>query len=68
VWTVEGEGGQWTQPITGAGALEVFRTIQTDGIPLEKDITGKRHMRDMNARNVKRREFNCGAKMQNVKK
>lgn len=25
-------------------------------------MTSKRHMRDMNARNMKRRKFNCGAK------
>lgn len=55
--------GSGTQPIAGGGGIGGVRAIQTNGISLEKDITCKRHMRDMNARNVKRREFNCGAKM-----
>jgi hypothetical protein len=64
VWTGRGRGsGSGTQPIAGGGGVGSVRAIQTDGISLEKDITCKRHMRDMNARNVKRREFNCGAKM-----
>lgn len=64
MWTGQRRrGGSGTQPIT-AGGVGSVRTIQTDGISLEKDMTGKRHMRDMNARNVKRRKFNCGAKME----
>lgn len=64
MWTGRGRSsGSGTQPIASAGGVGSVRAIQTNGISLEKDISCKRHMRDMNARNVKRREFNCGAKM-----
>jgi hypothetical protein len=64
VWTGRGRRrGSGTQPIAGAGGVGGVRPIQTNGISLEKDITCKRHIRDMNAGNVKRRGFNCGAKM-----
>lgn len=63
MWAGRGRSrGSGTYPIAG-GDVGSVRAIQTDGISLEKDITCKCHMRDINARNVKRREFNRGAKM-----
>jgi hypothetical protein len=53
VWTGRGRRrGGGTQPIAGGGGVGSVCAIQTNGIPLEKEITCKRHMRDMNARNV----------------
>jgi len=64
VWTGRGRSsGSGTQPIAGAGGVGSVRAIQTDGISLEKYIICECHMRDMNARNVKRRDLNSGAKM-----
>lgn len=65
MWTGRGRRrGSGTQPIGGGGGgAGSICAIQTDGISLEKDISCQRRLGDMNARSMKPREFDCGAKM-----